>query len=443
MQNKNQKIKFSSGLFFSKNKKGLSDVITTLIIILLVIVAVGILWVVLRNLITKGTDTLSTSDFTTDLQIQKVTINATSVNVKVKLNQGDAIDGVLVSISDGQNSQVFKQLVPINTQEERTFVIEYTGVVKKISVSPIIVSEKGQEQVGQVSNSYDYQNTSSTIVQPIVQCTVNANCTSLNTNVTSCSGLNVTWTANNYSCSGGNCVANQTTGMLRSCNDNNVGTTDSCSLGICSNIAITSCTNSDGYCPSGCTNSNDNDCSSFVPTIFVTSANYTGGTLGADLNLSDFKCQTLANAVGFSGTWKAWISNCTPVNGCSTPYSPHTRMVHSNSPYVLPNGSIVANNWNDLTDGTILSQIIIDENGNNVGRMPVATGTNYNGSNFNTSSDDSGRYCGNWVGTTWFYGGYTDMIDYRWTARMNYSYGVGGYAGIACNIPTKLYCLKQ
>jgi flagellin-like protein len=140
-----------------QNKKGLSDVITTLIIILLVIVAVGIMWVVLRGLITKGTDQLSTSDFTTDLQIQTVTTNSTHVIVKVGMKQGeDAIDGVLVLISDGNNSVSSKQLGVINVGEEKTFNIAYTGITKEVKVSPIVISEKGQEKIGQVSSTYTF-----------------------------------------------------------------------------------------------------------------------------------------------------------------------------------------------------------------------------------------------------------------------------------------------
>jgi len=46
------------------------------------------------------------------------------------------------------------------------------------------------------------------------------------------------------------------------CNDNNVSTDDLCSgtPQLCSNILIASCINNDGYCPSGCTSDDDDDC---------------------------------------------------------------------------------------------------------------------------------------------------------------------------------------
>ena len=138
------------------NKKGLSDVVTTLIIILLVIVAVGILWVALRGLITKGTTQINNADFTTDLQIQRVTVNPNSVDVKVKLDQGTKIDGVLISISDGTNSQSFERMILFNSQEEKTINVNYTGVVSKVSVYPIIINDQGQKSTGQIADKFDF-----------------------------------------------------------------------------------------------------------------------------------------------------------------------------------------------------------------------------------------------------------------------------------------------
>lgn len=139
-------------------KKGLSDVVTTLIIILLVIVAVGILWVVLRGMIIKGTNQISTTDFTTDLQIQKVIIdNASAISVQVSLNQGESgVDGVLVSISDGNNSVSSEQMTPISVGEEKTLTVLYNGTTKEVTISPIVIDDKGQAKIGQVSDTYTF-----------------------------------------------------------------------------------------------------------------------------------------------------------------------------------------------------------------------------------------------------------------------------------------------
>ena len=57
------------------NKKGLSMVVTSLIIILLVLVAIGIIWVVVQNIITEGTEQVSLGKFTINLEIRSAKIN--------------------------------------------------------------------------------------------------------------------------------------------------------------------------------------------------------------------------------------------------------------------------------------------------------------------------------------------------------------------------------
>ena len=74
-----------------------------------------------------------------------------------------------------------------------------------------------------------------------------------------------------------------------------------------------------------------------------------GGLLGADAT-----CQARANAAGLPGTYKAWLSDSTQ--------SPSTRFTQSTRPYVRVDGEVVANNWDELTSGSI-QQVLLDEKG--------------------------------------------------------------------------------
>ncbi len=91
--------------------------------------------------------------------------------------------------------------------------------------------------------------------------------------------------------------------------------------------------------------------------VFVTSETY-GGNLGG-LPGADFKCNELASAAGLPGIYKAWI-------GAQTA-SPHevvaNRFFRSSGPYLLVDGTIVATDWDDLTDGSLLAPINISETG--------------------------------------------------------------------------------
>jgi len=189
-----------------------------------------------------------------------------------------------------------------------------------------------------------------------------------------------------------------------------------------------------------------------ITTIFVTSLTYKGNGIGG-LAGADAKCQALAGAVGLSGTWKAWLSDCQGTN-CASGTTASGRLTHSTGSYVLPNGVVVANNWADLTDGTLNNPINIDENKHNVGVSLVATGTLSNGDNFHNSTsydgngaDDKGRYCNNWVGAGWSHVGYTNQTDYHWSSQISASQGSCGASGCGggyCTVANlKLYCLRQ
>jgi len=92
------------------NKKGLSTVVTTLIMILLVLVAIGVVWAVVNNLLQTGAD-----QFDTNSQCLLVNVEATSVvcsdptacSVTLKRAAGgDDIGGVKMAFTDGTNTNV-------------------------------------------------------------------------------------------------------------------------------------------------------------------------------------------------------------------------------------------------------------------------------------------------------------------------------------------------
>ncbi len=107
-------------------------------------------------------------------------------------------------------------------------------------------------------------------------------------------------------------------------------------------------------------------------TVFVTSAtfkNNLGGLKGAD-----DKCQTEADSPASivpSGTYLAWLSDGTD--------SPDTRFTKSSHPYMLPDGTKIAEDFTDLTDESILHTINIDSTGQPLGRQLFWTGTNPDG----------------------------------------------------------------
>lgn len=153
--------------------------------------------------------------------------------------------------------------------------------------------------------------------------------------------------------------------------------------------------------------------------VFLSSTTSNGALSG--LSGADTRCQNLANAASLGGTFKAWLSDSTT--------SAASRMTQFSSYYVMLNGTRIANNWADLTDGTIANRITLTETGTTPGGV-VWTNTS-------TSGGISGtRHCTNWtIGTSAQTGfeGSTTYADYSWTADTYNN----------CNQLKRLYCFEQ
>ncbi len=118
-----------------------------------------------------------------------------------------------------------------------------------------------------------------------------------------------------------------------------------CSVGTCSasSLATLSCGDTSVQIP----------CDKGYKTVFVTSQTYQGDLGG--LAGADAKCNALASVAGLDGTYKAWLSDATG--------SPSTRFRRSSVPYTLVDGVVIANDWDDLVDGTLLSPINVTDKG--------------------------------------------------------------------------------
>ena len=146
-------------------------------------------------------------------------------------------------------------------------------------------------------------------------------------------------------------------------------------------------------------------------TVFVTSVSFNGNLGG--LTGADDKCQAQADgpaSVVPSGTYLAWLSDGTD--------SPATRFTKSAHPYMLPDGSKIAEDFTDLTDGSILHPIDIDTTGEPVGSKRFWTGTNADGTKFSSRTSVA---CAGWTADPLanFYGvaGRTHLSSGLWSSK--------------------------
>ena len=260
------------------NKRALSDVVSTLLILLLVFVAVAILWVVVRNVIQQGTEQVSLGKFTLDLKIEKVTLGANSLSVKVKRNVGAGeFSGLSFIIDDGENTEIYQRKnLSMSEYQEITFDVPLQNIiparVQKIEVAPIFTLSSGKEVVGDVKDTYEIVATSigggqclDTCTSLGYQCGAQTVC-GVSTNCGTCS-------QSGYVCSGTICVEES------SC-------TDTCaSLGYeCGTQTVCGVSTNCGTCSSGTCNSTG-QCTVSTPSVsqyLVSRWNFESSSLGAD-----------------------------------------------------------------------------------------------------------------------------------------------------------------
>jgi len=146
---------------------------------------------------------------------------------------------------------------------------------------------------------------------------------------------------------------------------------------------------------------------------------------------ADNICNNRAAGAGLPGIYRAWITD-TDDNT-----QPSTRFTHASVSYIRTDCAIVANNWADLTDGTILVPINRNESGGSItdGSL-VFTNTNPDGTR---TSNEGGFTCQNWTisdeGLQANYGIISSSeLGAGWTATST---------DHICNSQNYIYCFQQ
>lgn len=153
--------------------------------------------------------------------------------------------------------------------------------------------------------------------------------------------------------------------------------------------------------------------------IFVTSTGQSGnigGIAGADAI-----CANRAMAAGLIGEFKAWLS--TDQSAVSD------RITHASGPYVLVNGAMIAEDWDDLVDGTVLVPINLDETGT-VRTGEAWTGTLATGGSY--PDDDCAGFTSDSAGAKGLCGDPASTTS-TWTENITPS----------CDTMLRLYCIEQ
>ncbi len=142
-------------------KRGLSTIVTTLIIILVSLVAVGIIWFVIGNILSGSAEEIFLGKFTLDLQIKNVEIVDTdTISMDVKRNPGKGdLTGIKFIFNNGAISQVFEEDIVLNELGQVHFNFDLTQFladdVLTISIAPIFTTASGKKIFGNVISIYN------------------------------------------------------------------------------------------------------------------------------------------------------------------------------------------------------------------------------------------------------------------------------------------------
>ncbi len=149
-----------------KNKKAMSSIISTVIIIALVIGAVAIIWGVLRGTLGGQTEKITQGIQNIYLNVEKVTLDGDNVSIKIVRQEGEGnMTHVQIFLDDGESVESVKREASLDAGEGTTFKIiqkEMDNVnitkLKKVESKPIIQLENDvvEGDLGGVRNRQDF-----------------------------------------------------------------------------------------------------------------------------------------------------------------------------------------------------------------------------------------------------------------------------------------------
>ena len=178
------------------DKRGLSGVVTIILIVLISLAAIAIVWAAISGLLSSGINSISLGSLSVDMVIKSASINSTYIaEVRVTRNVGGIAEANVTAIKfiveDSKNSDIFTVDIPGGFPElaTRTFYLDLTkslildlNDIQMISIAPIYVTATRNGgtiiETGPQSGGYDVggNNTDYEPPPPFEGCTENSEC---------------------------------------------------------------------------------------------------------------------------------------------------------------------------------------------------------------------------------------------------------------------------
>ncbi len=138
-------------------KRGLSTIIVTLILIGLSLVAIGIFWVIIRDMINRQASGISLEKLTVSMDIENVySPGGNNISVQVKRNTGKGeIIGIKFIFYNETDNEVFSGNTSLKELEIKTFTFILNmnvTEIEKVSIAPIF---KSNSEPGNIADTYE------------------------------------------------------------------------------------------------------------------------------------------------------------------------------------------------------------------------------------------------------------------------------------------------
>lgn len=219
------------------------------LVLLLIFIVIGVLFFALSLIVKEGSKDLSVAKFNSEIKILKVNIiNYEKVDIHIKKSIYDEkVVGVNITLYDDFDEKIGEYEKTIEELKERNFwsflIVENSSRIRKISVSPIILSKSGEEYNCGVQDVYkvSFNGTVFSPIEPgagysekqIMMCEISHDCRDNNPCTIG-------------RCYNGICIYNTTSGCEfceseSQCDDKNDCTTDYCKDERCTHIIIKDC----------------------------------------------------------------------------------------------------------------------------------------------------------------------------------------------------------
>jgi len=145
-----------------KGKRGLSEIIIAIIMILLVLIAIGIIWAVVNNLLQRSSSEVSLGKITTSLVIEKQQsmVGLTDLKVIVKRNAGKGdLSGIKFIVSNGSKTMEYTSLQSLTELGSSVFTIPFypnlTGTIQDVQIAPVIQLDNKKVSIGNIADKQE------------------------------------------------------------------------------------------------------------------------------------------------------------------------------------------------------------------------------------------------------------------------------------------------